>query len=80
MGHRRGVGPAAAALEQASEPDVVAGPFIELLLRVRQELRGNGQYAEADRIRDAMIGLGVTVNDKADGSAWSLQRTDRPSS
>ncbi|CAN5813511.1 cysteine--tRNA ligase [soil metagenome] len=47
-----------------------AGPFIELLLELRQKLRVERQYALADEIRDRLIDLGVTVEDSAEGSTW----------
>ena len=57
--------------ESASKSgDSGAGPFIELLLELRQELRGAKQYAMADGVRDRLIELGVTVEDSADGSTW----------
>lgn len=50
--------------------DSDAGPFIELLLELRQELRADKQYAMADSIRDRLTDLGVTVEDSAEGSSW----------
>ncbi|MEZ4522847.1 MAG: cysteine--tRNA ligase [Thermomicrobiales bacterium] len=52
----------------AAESD--AGPFIELLLELRQQLRAEKQYALADSIRDRLTDLGVTVEDTAEGSSW----------
>ena len=58
-------------LESASRTgDSDAGPFIELLLELRQELRGAKQYALADGVRDRLTEMGVTVEDSAEGSTW----------
>ena len=53
-----------------------AGPFIELLLTMRQRLREAKQWALADEIRNQLRDLGVAVEDRPDGAVW---RRDRPS-
>lgn len=50
-----------------------AGPFVELLLTVRQELRAARQWALADRIRDQLRELGVVVEDHPGGSSWRFE-------
>jgi cysteinyl-tRNA synthetase len=51
------------------------GPFVDLLLEVRQELRGLKQWQLADSIRDRLTKLGVTVEDKPGGTSdWRLDR------
>ncbi len=47
-----------------------AAPFIELLLEIRQELRGAKQYQLADRVRDGLTKLGVALEDKPEGTTW----------
>jgi len=54
----------------ARSGDSDAGPFIELLLELRQELRAEQHYALADNVRDRLTELGVTVEDSAEGSSW----------
>jgi cysteinyl-tRNA synthetase len=51
------------------------GPFIELLLETRRELRDIKQWAMADEIRDRLNALGVIVEDKPGGE--SIWRTER---
>ena len=53
-----------------SSGDSDAGPFIDLLLDLRQQLRDEKQYAIADDIRDQLTNLGVTVEDSAGGTSW----------
>jgi cysteinyl-tRNA synthetase len=49
------------------------GPFIELLLQVREELRRAKQWALADRIRERLAELGVTLEDGKDGTTWKAR-------
>jgi cysteinyl-tRNA synthetase len=51
-----------------------AGPFIDLLLKVRGELRTARQWALSDLIRDELAALGITVEDTAGGATWSAKR------
>jgi cysteinyl-tRNA synthetase len=46
--------------------------LIRLLLDLRNEARARKEWAEADRIRDALLALGVLVEDRADGTFWKL--------
>jgi cyanophycinase-like exopeptidase len=56
--------------------DVLIGPYVDLLLRLRAGLRDEKQYALADRVRDGLSELGVTVEDRPDGSSdWHLNET-----
>jgi len=56
------------ARPQAAEGDV--GPLLDLLVDIRSELREAKQWALADRIRDGLEDLGVSVEDTAAGSVW----------
>ncbi|MFH1087647.1 MAG: cysteine--tRNA ligase [Chloroflexota bacterium] len=47
-----------------------AEPFIELLVSLREELRGQGQWQWADRIRSGLAELGVTLEDTPGGTRW----------
>lgn len=47
-----------------------AGPFIDLLLEVRAELRRQKLWALSDTVRDRLAGLGVVVEDGKDGASW----------
>ena len=41
-------------------------------LAARQEARANKDFATADGIRDRISQAGITIEDSADGSRWSL--------
>lgn len=47
-----------------------AGPFIDLLIEVRQSLREAGQFALADQIRDRLAELDVTLEDSKGVTTW----------
>jgi cysteinyl-tRNA synthetase len=51
-----------------------AGPFIDLLLSVRQQLREAKQWALADEVRNRLRDLGVAVEDRPDGAVWRRER------
>ena len=50
-----------------------AGPFIELLLETRTALRQARQFEQADRIRDELEQLGVSVEDTPNGPVWQFR-------
>ena len=52
-----------------------AGPFIELLLETRTALRQARQFEHADRIRNGLEQLGVSVEDSPSGSVWHMRRS-----
>ncbi len=60
--------------ERESEQALAAGPFVELLLSVRRDLRAAKQWALADKIRDSLAALGVVVEDRPEGSTWKMKR------
>jgi cysteinyl-tRNA synthetase len=62
-------------LDLAGQPgaEQMAGPFIDLLAHVRQELRSVKQWELADRIRDRLADLGVVLEDGKDGSTWRFR-------
>ncbi len=56
--------------ERASE----AGPFIDLLIELREQLRAHRQWELADSVRDRLVAMGVAIEDTADGSTWRWRR------
>ena len=62
--------------EPESSAGVAAQPFIDLLVQVRTQLRQERQFALSDTVRDGLEGLGVTLEDSADGTTWRLRQTD----
>ena len=48
-------------------------PFVDLLVRVRSELRTAKQWALADTIRDGLMELDVALEDSPDGTVWRFR-------
>ena len=49
-----------------------AGPFVQMLVNVRTELRAARQFDIADSIRDRLSDLGVTIEDTPEGTEWRI--------
>ncbi len=51
----------------------LAEELIELLVELRETERAQGNYERADRIRDELTALGVTIEDTDDGTRYQLE-------
>ena len=49
----------------------LASNLLDLLVELRADAKSNKDWASADRIRNTLSELGVTVKDSKDGSSWS---------
>lgn len=47
--------------------------LIQMLIDRRTDARVNKDYAESDRIRDELAGIGVILEDRADGTVWKVE-------
>lgn len=56
----------------ARDPREVVGGFVGALLTERAEARAGKRYADADRVRDALIANGIEVRDTPDGTVWQI--------
>ena len=56
-------------LERA-EQSIEAAPFIDLLVQVRGELRAAKQWQLADRVREGLAALNITLEDTPEGTTW----------
>ncbi|HEX6290474.1 MAG TPA: cysteine--tRNA ligase [Herpetosiphonaceae bacterium] len=61
-------------LEAQARGDEEAGPFIELLIKTRADLRKAKQYALADQVRNELAALGVILEDSPQGTTWRWGR------
>jgi len=59
--------------EEGGASGALVGGLVELLLALRAEARSARDFATADRIRDRLAELGVTVEDHPDGARWHLR-------
>lgn len=64
-----GIIPDEAAAGSAASAERETG-LIRLLVDMRAEARAARDFATADRIRDQLAALGVTLEDRADGTVW----------
>ena len=55
------------------DAEASAGPFIQLLVDLRSDLRADRRFDQADRIRDELANLGVTLEDTPAGTEWTLR-------
>jgi cysteinyl-tRNA synthetase len=46
--------------------------LIEMLIAMRAQARATRNWAESDRIRDALAKVGVVLEDRADGTVWKV--------
>ncbi len=58
-----------------ADPRDQVGPVVDRILSLRVEMRGAGEYALADRLRDVLVEAGIEVHDTAAGSTWELVAT-----
>jgi cysteinyl-tRNA synthetase len=58
------------SLGKKMSTDTEAGPFIDLLVAVRDELRAAKQFELADLVRDRLLELGVVLEDGKEGTSW----------
>jgi len=54
----------------ADEASEVSGDVIEKLIAERNAARTQRDFSAADRIRDELAGLGIAIEDGADGTRW----------
>ncbi len=60
-------------IDEEDAKDGMVEPLIELLIKVRDEVRSNKNYALADKIRDELAHLGVEIKDTPQGVEWKLK-------
>jgi cysteinyl-tRNA synthetase len=53
--------------------DELVGKLMELMISLRAEARQNKDFATADRIRDGLSEIGITLEDRKDGTAWRAE-------
>lgn len=55
---------------QGGDEKITSG-LMELIIELRKEARQSKNWAVADRIRDKLNELGITINDTPEGTTWS---------
>jgi len=59
--------------EQAAGDDALVGKLMALLIEMRTDARKKKDFATADRIRNALAEIGVTLEDRPGGTDWSVE-------
>jgi cysteinyl-tRNA synthetase len=60
-------------LKEKTQPTPDAEAFVGLLASIRDDLRQNRQWQLADRIREGLADLGVTLEDTPEGTRWKYR-------
>lgn len=58
----------------ADADDALSGQLMQLLIELRAEARKNKDYAMSDRIRDGLNEIGVTIEDRKEGTTWRVEK------
>jgi cysteinyl-tRNA synthetase len=56
----------------SQEESNMLGKLLDLLVEIRADLRKQKNFAAADKIRDSLAELGVTLEDRPGGTEWSF--------
>jgi cysteinyl-tRNA synthetase len=62
------------AHDGAADPRERLAPVVDRVLELRREMRSEGHYDVADRLREVLIEAGLEVRDSRQGSAWEVAR------
>jgi cysteinyl-tRNA synthetase len=54
------------------DEDQLVGELMELLIALRTEARQRKDFSTADRIRDGLTAIGITLEDRKDGTGWKV--------
>ena len=58
----------------SASDDGLTSKLLELLIALRAESRKAKNFALSDQIRDRLAALGVTLEDRPDGTGWTIQK------
>jgi hypothetical protein len=65
------------AVVGARDPREIIGPFVDMLLELREQAREQGLWTLADTLRDRLTAAGIEVRDTAQGAVWLLADSQR---
>ncbi len=54
--------------------DSLAGSLMELVIELRADARKRKDFATADKIRDSLTAMHIKLEDRADGTEWTLEK------
>ncbi len=56
----------------ATGDDQLVGQLMELFIQLRKDCRDNKDFTTADNIRDGLTAMGITLEDRPDGTLWRV--------
>ena len=59
-------------VEKAGGSDELTSKLLDLFIEIRADARKNKDFATADKIRNSLAELGVTLEDRPGGTEWSI--------
>jgi cysteinyl-tRNA synthetase len=57
--------------------DRLTAPLLDLLVQLRSKVRKEKNFTLADEIRTRLAELGVVLEDRPDGTAWTIEQVNR---
>jgi cysteinyl-tRNA synthetase len=60
--------------ETAAADDALVGKLMQLLIEVRADARKTKNFAAADKIRKSLGEMGIVLEDRPDGTDWTIQK------
>ena len=71
----RNLGNVLGLFERKQEADTLINGLVELVIKVREEARQRKDWKQADRIRKSLAGVGIILEDTAQGTRWKRKPT-----
>ena len=59
--------------EKSAGDDALVGQLMDLLIELRASARKNKDFATADKVRDSLTEIGITLEDRPGGTEWTTQ-------
>ena len=56
--------------EVLGETDLTADQAVDHILALRQQMRAAKMWEQSDEVRDALLDLGVVIEDSQEGATW----------
>jgi cysteinyl-tRNA synthetase len=58
--------------ETSGKASEITGDLIEMILQLRNDAKSSRDFETADRIRNELTKLGITIKDRKDGADWEI--------
>lgn len=58
--------------EKSGKTSEITGDLIEMILQLRDDAKSNRDFETADRLRNELTNLGITIKDRKEGADWEI--------